>query len=154
MWNWSWRFELAAWEINKSWSIFTPVKEHWSQFHRLSQFFNINSGLRLYILMLPLCRSDCSISTWAPTPPFDSFYSICFNQRISIDLIQRHSERALVCSFSIFIVWHTSILIIHLFYDWRGAERTEASASATMRNGIDHQFIFMFYNTSIQYITP
>lgn len=95
----------------------------------VSIFFNSNRGwmcLHLYILMLLLCHSDCSISTCVHTPQnlirFIQFASIkeslltWFNDSLSTG----------VCSFSIFIVRHTSILIIHLFYGWHGAERTGA----------------------------
>lgn len=124
-------------EINKSWSIFASVKQHSSQFHRLSQFFNFSSALQLYIF-----RCYCCAVVTALFQPVESIHKhikssehrpqhlIRFIQFASIKESPltwfTDSRWALVCSFSIFIVWHTSILIIHSFYGWHGAEQTGA----------------------------
>lgn len=131
-------FEIQTKVDCKNWSIFTSVKQHWN--HSIPSSTSISQlekpfeyVLFIYFPMLLLCRSGCSISTCAVYSNSHEHTKcehrpqnlIRFIQFIQSNNLHRSDSIALGTGvFSIFIVWHTSILIIHLFYGWHGEKQS------------------------------
>lgn len=139
----------AVADTNKSWlqnlidfQFTNHLTPYWNQFHIVYLNFLTWEIVWVCFMMMPAIAA-ISIFTqkWASTTEFDTFHSI-YSIKESPSTV---SMTRYWCVFD-FIVWHTSILIIHLFYGWHGTEQSEADRGGTRRDDIDHQYFQCFIN--------